>query len=1104
MEEGGDLYGFFSSCWTVVTVKNKLGVTLPVPVCESYKTVSLAPNQTAKLKAESFDNGSYDPGNNSIYFKTLRVKNNTYSQYDGGCSNLNGDDDPSTNTIDVWYDDNVYYCSEDEGKTIPSGMRVFNKDPGNGPVDPARMEEGGDLHGHYSDCITKVFVKYKLNSNITAVCEKYIQINIDIQGKGKINAENFDDSSFSSNNNKVYFKVMRSENLSQYDGGCSDLNGDDDPSTNIMDVWFDDNVYYCCEDVNKEIFTTLLVFDKNPGNGAIDPLRIQYGGDLFGHYSNCITSVTVHNTIPPSIQCKDFNVNCTESLDPEINTKLKPEVFSVCGHELEYNDQVFSIPNGTKIIRKWTASANDKSAYCYQIIKVEATQSFDPCTIQFPEDVQMDCIDNLSNAPKPTWDESSCNVVTAKFEDDTFTYTNNSYYKIVRNWAIIDWLLYKPNHGSENNIDILEGKKLNCNQLVEDGYYRYKQIIKINFNTDSTLTIKCNEVNITCSESLDPEINTKLKPEVSGMCEYTLDYSDQRYIDVCSTKIIRLWTATGNDKSVQCSQIIRVEAEAPFNPCTIQFPEDIVADCTNAAGEPRWDETSCNVVTAEFADDTFNFVDSSYYKIVRNWTVIDWCLYKPNYGSEDNIDILQGTKLNCNQLVEDGYYKYKQIIRINYNNDSTLTIKCKEVNVNCSESLDPEINTKLKPEVSGTCEYELFYIDQRYLDVCSTKIIRNWTAVENGKLAECKQIIRVEAEKPFDPCTIQFPEDIVADCIEDLVEAGKPKWDETSCNVVTAEFADDTFIIESNYYKIVRNWAVVDWCLYKPNYNSENNIDIIQGEKLNCNQLVKDGYYRYSQVIIVNDTIAPIPVLVDKATVVMNDGYSDIKARTYDKGGCGIGCISSFDNCTTSNNLAFSYSEFIPHISIDKEKWDKQFAKYGKYYFSPKTGLISTEAKYLEGIADAWLPSQNTTQRRYLCKDYSGINKIKVYVWDRMSYYNNIFNSFNYGVVDVDFKNCGNGISSSNDEIKTTKLYQNTPNPFTEKTKIRFELPNNSKYNLSIFDINGVLIYSESEMGKEGKNSVEIDGQTFSNMTGIFFYKLESESFVEIKKMMKF
>ena len=251
------------------------------------------------------------------------------------------------------------------------------------------------------------------------------------------------------------------------------------------------------------------------------------------------------------------------------------------------------------------------------------------------------------------------------------------------------------------------------------------------------------------------------------------------------------------------------------------------------------------------------------------------------------------------------------------------------------------------------------------------------------------------------------------------------------------------------------------------------------------------------------DNIAPIPILVDNATIVMNNGFTDIEAKTFDKGDCGLGCISSNDNLTPKAGLLFTYTEYIPRLWDNPLQWSQQYSQYKKYFFDPNTGNISTEDKYLNGKADAWLPAEHTSKRRFLCSNLPGINfNLKVYVWDQFAYNTDEdYNNFDFGVVRAKFKYCSGGFSSSKEVDNKIHLFQNRPNPFTERTIISFELPQKIEYNLSIFDINGQLVYKSNGIGKKGKNDIEIDDKSLHS--GMYLYKLDTNIFSSIKKMIK-
>jgi hypothetical protein len=90
----------------------------------------------------------------------------------------------------------------------------------------------------------------------------------------------------------------------------------------------------------------------------------------------------------------------------------------------------------------------------------------------------------------------------------------------------------------------------------------------------------------------------------------------------------------------------------------------------------------------------------------------------------------------------------------------------------------------------------------------------------------------------------------------------------------------------------------------------------------------------------------------------------------------------------------------------------------------------------------------------------------------------------------------GNGIIPS-----SYKLYNNYPNPFNPITKIKFDLPENSFVKLRIFDMLGREVSNLiSQDLKAGQYEVPLNGENLSS--GIYFYKIETLKFSDIKKMM--
>jgi hypothetical protein len=83
---------------------------------------------------------------------------------------------------------------------------------------------------------------------------------------------------------------------------------------------------------------------------------------------------------------------------------------------------------------------------------------------------------------------------------------------------------------------------------------------------------------------------------------------------------------------------------------------------------------------------------------------------------------------------------------------------------------------------------------------------------------------------------------------------------------------------------------------------------------------------------------------------------------------------------------------------------------------------------------------------------------------------------------------------------KSYALRQNFPNPFNPVTKIKFDLPNNTKVKIIIYDISGREISQLVNNNlSAGSYEIEWNGNDFAS--GVYFYKMQTESFADVKRM---
>ncbi|MCX6165871.1 MAG: T9SS type A sorting domain-containing protein, partial [Ignavibacteriae bacterium] len=85
-------------------------------------------------------------------------------------------------------------------------------------------------------------------------------------------------------------------------------------------------------------------------------------------------------------------------------------------------------------------------------------------------------------------------------------------------------------------------------------------------------------------------------------------------------------------------------------------------------------------------------------------------------------------------------------------------------------------------------------------------------------------------------------------------------------------------------------------------------------------------------------------------------------------------------------------------------------------------------------------------------------------------------------------------------------LYQNYPNPFNPSTNIKYQLAKNSNVTLKIYDILGKEIATlVNEFQRAGTYEKQFSINQYSGIvisSGIYFCKLQTEDFADIKKML--
>jgi|GEM_PF-1479083 len=407
-----------ASCMTTVTVGDN---TPPNVSCNSHMIVSVTSDGSGTLLAESLDDGSND-NCGDVYFKAVRMTV-------GACNGSNGDDSDATG-YQEWFDDKVKFCCEDiSDSPIMVRLRVFDVDPGEGPVAPSRMTTG-DLVGRWNECMVEVSVQDKLPPSVIPPPDITVSCLFDYD---------FDD--LDGTFGTVVSNEADRDSILIVDPQWND--GDPNPRFWGLDGLGVDN----CNVTIEPLSTIDNRADCGTGN-FIRRWRVRDDGDRVVTTSQTVTIINnnpfspLPNAFPRDFETSECNVeNLTPDVTGDVDTSNDDECSQVA---VDYTDQVYTIVEGAcfKILRTWsiidwcqfdsrTRDPNDQTRFLgrwehIQVIKVNNTEGpeFTAESCVSPDPVESDDADcspaRVALRVSATDDCTDTDEIVYRYEIDAF------------------------------------------------------------------------------------------------------------------------------------------------------------------------------------------------------------------------------------------------------------------------------------------------------------------------------------------------------------------------------------------------------------------------------------------------------------------------------------------------------------------------------------------------------------------------------------------------------------------------------------------------------------------------------------------------------------
>lgn len=145
------------------------------------------------------------------------------------------------------------------------------------------------------------------------------------------------------------------------------------------------------------------------------------------------------------------------------------------------------------------------------------------------------------------------------------------------------------------------------------------------------------QITIECTENRNDAQITGM-PTASDNCQIdTTTFSDNLQVNACGVgQITRHWTASdisGNQKT--CTQQLIIMDNTPIS---IEFPEDYVtyecgaATTSDITGEPIVTGSDCEDLEIKHTDEVYPTAVPACYKIIRTWSVVDFCTFTTTSG----------------------------------------------------------------------------------------------------------------------------------------------------------------------------------------------------------------------------------------------------------------------------------------------------------------------------------------------------------------------------------------------------------------------------------------------------------------------------------------
>ena len=822
------------------------------------------------------------------------------------------------------------------------------------------------------------------------------------------------------------------------------------------------------------------------------------GTDCYGNANQCMVEVDVDDKFEPTIICPaNEEINCSvylqdyaALLDEAVvllnnNPNLSAlEAFAFL--ELDFG-QAFAVDNceadlnlsvdygidqcGVGYInRTWTSedpSAN-QAAPCIQTIDIGHLSSW---TVNFPEDwageLDADCNIPDIQYGETTIQDDDCEMIAISYEDDIFLTANNACYKIFRTWTAINWCTYDGNNSTDYGLPIDAADHIYS--VSGTDYITHTQILNINDTTVPQIEDQ-GDIAIDILEACAADFELPA-PVVNGECtgyEYVINSTDlapyqqgSSYTAVPEGEYSITYQVTDDcgNISFHTTTVLVSDAKKPTAYCTDQLVIDIMPD-GNGGG-------MIQVNAVDFNHESF-----------------DNCTAQADLQFSLSADI----------------------------SETSLSFDCSQIGIQM-------ITLYVWDEAGNTdfCEVELDIQDNN--QVCGPGTL----SIAGGILtADNEAVENVQVE--INGGAFSATTDVSGQFLMEQLPAGGdysviPQLDSNPSNGVTTF---DIVLITKHIlglqaldtpYKLIAADA--------NNSGTVSTLDLVDIRKLILGlygNYPNNQSWRFIQADYVfpeptNPWTSGFPEVINFNNLAQSDEANFIAVKIGDVNGSAQshsfsaveerdeqhpfilkaaekqlykGQVVSIPFYTETASIGFQLSLNMDAAKVRLENIDAGILdqeNFGTAYADDGILCISWNAESEKDLSGTDLFSLNLT----ILEDCSLEEVLSIN--SRITAAEAYSNAYPLQTVELQI-----GDQFISDKIH---LYQNRPNPFSDRTRIGFYLPQADNILLEIRDVNGKLIQSLQQTVEKGYNEVDLRMEE----TGVYYYTLKTETISLTRKM---